>query len=232
MFRARRANIVNWEPGPDTVWKPNSYPGSDVFSWSEKNKGVAVELIVMGQVRFYSLATATSQYKEPSYRLEIDVDQGTASALRRLLETGPFHGDGGVRLPILGRSVSFSVKLRNIVETDMPNLIAGDPFPYLWDGKGLARRDPLKSFPVSDLVVGSTVAVETQISSYTITSSSPPRTGYTMALRAAFVVEDPDPARPSAASTPGRKRPGEELVSPRRNKVAGQRAVFSDDDDD
>ena len=224
-------NVVNWEPGPDTSWKPN-YPGSDIFSWSEKIKGVAVDLVIMGQLRFYRLATATSQFKDPSYRLELDVDQGTASALRRLLETGPLRGTDGARLPILGRTATFSVKLRSIVDTDMPDLVASKPFPFLWDGKGMARRDPLKSFPVSDLVVGSTLAVETQISSYTIASSTPPRTGYTMSLRAAFVLEDPDAARPSAASTPSRKRPGEELVSPRKNKVAGQRAVFSDDDED
>jgi hypothetical protein len=164
LFRARRANVVNWEPGPDTSWKPN-YPGSDIFSWSEKNKGVAVDLVIMGQLRFYSLATATSQFKDPSYRLELDVDQGTASALRRLLETGPLRGTDGARLPILGRTATFSVKLRSIVDTDMPDLVASKPFPFLWDGKGMARRDPLKSFPVSDLVVGSTLAVETQISS-------------------------------------------------------------------
>jgi hypothetical protein len=152
--------------------------------------------------------------------------------LRQLLETGPLHGTDGTRLPILGRTASFSVKLRNVVETDDPDLDAGKPFPYLWDGKGMARRDPLKTFPVSDLLVGSTLAVETHISSYTVTSCTPPRIGYTMSLRTVFVLEDPDPARPSAASTPSRKRPGEALVSPRRNKVAGQRAVFSDDDDD
>lgn len=231
MFRARRANILNWEPGPETDWKPN-YPGSNIFSWSEKNKGVAIDLVLIGRLRFYSLATATSQFKEPSYRLELDVDEDTSSALRRLLETGPLHGTNGARLPILGRTASFSVKLKNIVDTDKPDLVASKPFPFLWDGRGMARRDPLKSFPVSDLVVGSTLAVETQISSYIFDSSTPPRTGYTMSLRTAFVLEDPDPARPSAASTPSRKRPGEELVSPRRNKVAGQRAVFSDDDDD
>ena len=132
----------------------------------------------------------------------------------------------------LGHTASFSVKLRSLVETDKPDLTASDPFPYVWNGKGMARRDPLRSFPVSDLLVGSTLAVETQISSYTFASSAPIRTGYTMSLRAVFFLEDPDPARPSAFSTPRRKRPGDELVSPRRNKVAGQRAVFSDDDDD
>ena len=58
----------------------------------------------MGQLRFSSLATATSQFKDPTYRLELDVDQGTASALRRLLETGPLRGTDGARLPILGRT--------------------------------------------------------------------------------------------------------------------------------
>jgi hypothetical protein len=86
---------------------------------------------------------------------------------------------------------------------------ASDPFPFLWDGKGMARGDRLKGFPVSDLVVGSTLAVKTHISSYAIASSTPPRTGYTMSLRAAFVLEDPDPARTSiwmdGASVPRRR---------------------------
>ena len=62
-------------------------PGIRYLFLVGKNQGVAVDLVVMGQLRFYSLATATSQFKDPSYRLELDVDQGTASALRRLLET-------------------------------------------------------------------------------------------------------------------------------------------------
>ena len=234
MFRARRSNVVNCLPGPDTTWKPN-YPGSDIFSWTEKNKGVAVDLLVMGQLRFSGLATASTQFKDPAYRLELDVDEGTASALRQLLETGPFRGTNGARLPILGHTATFSVKLRSLVETDKPGLTASDPFPFVWNGKGMARRDPLREFSVSDLLLGSTLAVETQmsqISSYTFASSTPIRTGYTMSLGSVFFLGEPDPARASAASTPRRKRPGDELVSPRRNKVAGQRAVFSDDDDD
>jgi hypothetical protein len=60
LFRARRANVLNCLPGPDTTWKPNNYPGSDIFSWTEKNDGVPVELIIMGRLRFSSLASATS----------------------------------------------------------------------------------------------------------------------------------------------------------------------------
>jgi hypothetical protein len=125
LFRARRSNVVNCVPGPETAWKPN-YPGSDIFSWTDKNKGVAVDIVIVGQLRFFSLATATSQFKDPTYRLELDMDQGTASALRRLLETGPLRNTDGARFPpFAGLSVNHCC-FKSIVETDKPELDASD----------------------------------------------------------------------------------------------------------
>lgn len=228
MFQARKSNIVNFETDPDTTWKPN-FPGSDVFSWTEKHKGVAVDLVFIGQLRNFTLASARSPFKDspPAYRVELDLEQVSASALRELLGSGPLRDSDDARIPILGRTATFSTKLHTLNRVDCPTLGADDPFPYLWDGKGMARGDRLKKFSPSRLAPGTSLAVETNISTYAMSN----RTGYTMSLRAAFVLEDPDPTRQSTTSTPSRKRQGDELISPRRNKAAGQRAVFSDDDD-
>ena len=53
-----------------------------------------------------------------------------------------------------------------------------------------------------------------------------------MALRAIYVVSDSDPdfAGPVESSLASRKRQGDNLVSPRKNKKAGQPAFFSDED--
>ena len=50
------------------------------------------------------------------------------------------------------------------------------------------------------------------------------RKGYSLSLRSAYYVgTDSD-------SVVGQKRPGDKLVSPRKNKKAGERAMFSDEE--
>jgi len=165
----------------------------------------------------------------------LEVDDDTASALRALCDNGPLNDADSVHYPIVGRTAVFSTKLRNIQKSDIlqAHLTANDPFPYLYHGSDMDGSGPdLLDFPATLLTASSVVAIETNISSYTM----PPkgqflgRTGYSMSLREVYDVTPPD-MMSSALTEPSpvsRKRPGVGLVSPRRNKQAGQPAVFSD----
>jgi hypothetical protein len=89
----------------------------------------------------------------------------------------------------------------------------------------------LENFPVARLSDTSVLVVEAHLSSYAIPArgQSSGRNGYSMALRAIYVASESDPGL--VESLPAtRKRQGDMLVSPRRNKKAGQVAVFSDED--
>jgi hypothetical protein len=225
MFRSRRCNVDNFVLGPDTMWTPN-FPGSEIIAWREKFKATAVDLVVVGELGRFNLADAHSPFKESAYRVELLLNQTSADALTGLFNNGPLRDTPDFHSPLFGRTASFSAKLKSLIRTDRPKLTIDKPFPYVWDGKDLARGDKLVEIPASRVASGLTVAVETQISTFTM----PDRTGYTMSLRSVFVLDDLN-THPSLSSTPNRKRPGGDLVSPRKNKIAGQRAVFSDSDE-
>ena len=232
-FASRKAHVLNFVSDPDAVWKV-LFRGSEVLSGKRKDK-VGINLVILGQLATWTLASADSEY-EPGYRLELNVNKDTASALRVLFDTGPFEDtDDDIRYPLLGCSATFSAKLRTLQKKECPSLSINDPFPFLWHGTELdGSGTPLQIFPAAELTVGSSVAVETNISSYSIPPRGqfPGRKGYSMSLRTIYVF----PATHTnsseiAESSPGnRKRPGDGLVSPRKNKQAGQPAVFSDDD--
>ena len=75
------------------------------------------------------------------------------------------------------------------------------------------------------------VAVETNLSSYTFPPKgySAGRKGYALSLRTIYILSTADTGLAQLPSV-STKRPGDGLVSPRKNKQAGQPAVFSDED--
>jgi hypothetical protein len=157
------------------------------------------------------------------------------SALRGVFDCGPLKDLDDVCYPVVGRSATFSAKLKALQKSDSPDLDVDDPFPFLFDGRNMgARKDAiLEPFPSAQLTDFTMLAVETNISTYSIPAKqhSPGRTGYTMSLRSAYVIGDAPPTFGDVpgASPPNRKRAGDSLVSPRKRK-AGQLVVFSDED--
>jgi hypothetical protein len=51
----------------------------------DKNKGLAVDLVLVGQLDNFNLATARNQFpNDPGYRVELLLERGSAAALRDL----------------------------------------------------------------------------------------------------------------------------------------------------
>ena len=70
-----------------------------------------------------------SEYgNDPGYRLELTVDRDTGSALRNIFDNGPLQGLNDVNYPLLGRTATFSAKLKALHKSDAPNLDVEDPF--------------------------------------------------------------------------------------------------------
>jgi hypothetical protein len=143
---------------PDAEWKV-LFRGSEILSAKRKDKE-GINLAVTGHLASWTLASAESDY-EPGYRLELDVDDDTASALRVLFGTGPFEDADDIRYPIVGCSATFATKLRALQRKECPSLTINDPFPFLWHGTELVGSGtPLQRFPAAELTTGSAVAVE------------------------------------------------------------------------
>jgi hypothetical protein len=235
-FRAKKSNVVNFEQGSSS-WKL-AFRGSEILSWKDKDEHHgAVNLFVIGRLGKANFTTALSVYGiDPAYRLELVVERDSMLALRSILDNGPLKDMDSVNYPLLGRIATFSVKLKSLQKSDAPNLDEGDPFPYLFDGRNLAksRRSLLKNYPADQLSDNDVLAVETNISSYDIPvrGESLRRTGYSLSLRCVyFLAKSETLLDDSTQSSPRNlKRQGDSLVSPRRNKKAGQLAVFSDED--
>jgi hypothetical protein len=233
-FRGRKSNILNFVSNLDAEWK-EVFRGSDILSWKRKFNKKAVNLLIIGRLVKWNLLSAHSDF-EPSYRVELDLDHDTVTSLRALLDSGPLGDTDDTHYPIVGHSAIFSAKLKALQKTDAPYLNAENPFPFLFDGTELdgLEETPLVVFPAEQLTTACQLAIETNISTYTI----PPRgqflgrIGYSMSLRLAYVVATTDIGSSGLveSSPMNRKRPGEVLVSPRRNKQAGQPAVFSDEE--
>jgi hypothetical protein len=228
-FRAKRSNIVNFKQEPNTAWKL-AYGSSEILSWTgeEEHRG-AVNLFVIGSLRKASLVAEDSEY-DPAYRLDLALEQDTMTSLQKILSTGPLKDSDFASSPLRGHSASFGVKLKTLQKADAPNTDIGAPFPFLFDGTRMAkgRRTLLKNYPVDQLSENDLLAVETNISSYDIPAKNDSlgRVGYSFSLRSIYFL-----AKGTSQSSPkSLKRPGGRLVSPRKNKKAGQLAVFSDED--
>ena len=229
-FEGRKSHILNFVSNPDAEWKAR-FPGSDILSMKGKEKEGA-NLIITGNLTSWTLATAESDY-EPGYRLVLDVDECTAAGLRILFDSGPFGDADDPRYPLVGSTVVFSTKLKTLQQKEFPKLTVNHPFPALWHGSDLdGSGTPLVKFPAGDLSAGSVIAVETNLSSYTFPPRgySPGRKGYALSLRTIYILTTADTESSGAVPSVSTKRPGDGLVSPRKNKQAGQPAVFSDED--
>ncbi|KAN0072141.1 hypothetical protein V8E54_009870 [Elaphomyces granulatus] len=111
----------------DADWK-EVFRGSNILSWKQDDdKGSR---------------GAQSDY-EPSYRVELDVDDDTASALRALCDSSPLGDADGVHYPIVGRTAVFSTKLRSLQRNDtlQVRLTVNDPFPYLYHEEPYFSRE-------------------------------------------------------------------------------------------
>ena len=233
-FRLNQTNVTNFLPEVQADWK-TAFRGSETLCWKD-GSGKAVSLYVIGRVGRANLETALSDYgNDPGYRLELTVDRDTGSALRNIFDNGPLQGLNDINYPLLGRTATFSAKLKTLHKTDAPDLDVEAPFPYIFDGNDADDRKEtfLTDFAASDLTTNQLVVVETIISSYTIPAKglSSGRSGYSMSLREIYVIHDPNSASGGHSdSLPrDRKRQGDSLVSPRRNIKGGERALFSDD---
>ena len=115
---------------------------------------------------------------------------------------------------------------------DAPQLDASDPIPFLFDGENMDGKPETKlaAFPASELFDGTTIAVETNISTYSIPArgNSQGRTGYTMS--GTFLSSPEQFWVPLRLSSLRLRVSNDSPVSPRANKKAGQPAVFSDED--
>jgi hypothetical protein len=232
LFGDQKGHILNFFSNPDAEWKV-LFPGSDILSTKRKEKEGAI-LIITGNLTNWTLATAESEY-EPGHRLVLDVDESTAAALRVLFDSGPFGDADDARYPLVGSTVVFSTKLKSLQRKEFPSLTVNRPFPSLWDGCDLdGSGTPLVKFPANELTAGSIVAVETNLSSYTFPPKgySAGREGYALSVRTVYILTTADTGSPGLAELPSvsTKRSGDGLVSPRKNKQAGQPAVFSDED--
>lgn len=232
-FRAKNSNIVNFKQESKATWEP-MFRGSHVFTWKgEQAHRGAVNLFLIGHLFKSSLATAFSDY-EPGYRLELVLEQNALMALQSILNNGPLKDETKTESdfysPLRGRMAMFSVKLKVLQRSDAPNIEPCDPFPFLFDGRDMAKGQGtlLKNYPADELSDHAMLAVETNISTWTISAKGdfPERAGYSLSLRSIYFLGEG-----SIQSSPKNlKRQADSLVSPRKNKKAGQLAVFSDED--
>src|SRR5436190_9755937 len=228
-FRVNTRNIVNFQVESNAMWRPG-YLGSENFAWNDDHeRKEAVNLYVIGRLGWSNLTNAESLFG-PSYRLQLQLDSVTASALKHILDNGPLKDVEVFRSPLLGHSAVFSSKAIDL-RKDAPDLDPKDPFPFLFDGRETRSQSVLINYPAEDFSADDLVVVETNISSYNVPKrdESSPSMGYKLLLRAIFFLGHGFNAS-NKSSPKTLKRPGESLVSPRKNKKAGDIAFFSDED--
>jgi hypothetical protein len=231
-FTAKKSNVLNLYRAETNITWRYAFPGSETLCWKEKDES-AVNLFVVGHLRKPNLKNAKSRYEnDDAYRLELVLDGDTAEALRTIMENGPLNGRPGISYPFLGRAAKFSIKLRTLAQqTDDRKIDVNDPFPYLFDGRDVAkgRQTLLKAYSAEQLSDDDMLAVESILSSYEFrgTDESPGRIGYSLSLRSVWFLAK---STLSSAKNPA-KRQGDSLVSPKKNKRPGyQMVVFSDED--
>lgn len=180
-FRTKKSNILNFEGDPNTAWK-RTICGSEVLSWiNEKESRGAVNLFVIGYVYRAHLQISRTEY-EPAYRLELILEPDTKTALQNILDNGPSENTDYFCSPLRGYLAAFSVGLKDLQSSDGPNANIDDPFPFLWDGRDMAkgRNTLLKNYPTHKLSFEDMVAVEMNIFSQ--------YTGYSLSLRTVYFL--------------------------------------------
>jgi len=230
-FRRTTRNIVNFQAESNAMWRPG-YLGSQNFAWNDDDHPCkeAVNLYVIGRLGWSNLTNATESLFGPSYRLQLQMDSVTATPLKHILDNGPLKDVDVFKSPQLGHSAIFSSKVTEL-RKDAPNLDPEDPFPFLFDGRKTNSRSVLITYPAEDICPDDLVVIETNISSYNVPrrGESLPAMGYRLSLRTIYFLGHGFNAS-NQSSSETLKRSGESLVSPRKNKKAGDTAFFSDED--
>ena len=93
-FQGRKTNVTNFKHTEvNCNWKP-AFTGSQVFSWkgTSDHKG-AINLFVIGRLITENLSEAHSNGYGPVYRVNLLLEKDTVTALRDILNTGPFNDD-------------------------------------------------------------------------------------------------------------------------------------------
>ena len=154
----------------------------------------------------------------------------TASALKHIFNNNFLKDIKIFRFSLLDYNIIFSSKAIDL-RKDAPDLDPKDPFPFLFDGRETRSQSVLINYPAEDFSADDLVVVETNISSYNVPKRDElsPSMGYKLLLRAIFFLGHGFNAS-NKSSPKTLKRPGESLVSPRKNKKAGDIAFFSDED--
>jgi hypothetical protein len=231
-FEKRKSNIINIANDPHITWK-SRFGNSQMLSWEDGEKdGGAIDFFVIGHLLNPHLVEATGAKFGPAYRLDLVIDCETSGALQTILENGPHKDSMGVS-PLVrsGNTVSFSVKMKTLNHPGNPQVISeNEPFPSLFDGQQVVQGQNLilKGYSASDLKEDDILAVETNLMSYIIEANDDyaRRLGYSLSIRSIFFL-----GKEETPSTPEhKKRPGPELVSPRRYQKPGQVVSFSDED--
>ena len=231
-FKTKKTNIVNLVTRTGTTWKP-IFSGSHMLSWEDEGAhNKPINAFVVGHFDRAELGKPTTGLFDPAYRLELLLDTETINAFKTILENSPLNNEEPLNSPLKGHSMAFQVKWKTLQKSDAQDIGAFDPFPFLFDGREMAKgqKTLLKNYPADQLMGDDLLAVETNISTYDITNKedSTRRRGHSLSLRSVyFLGKDQSPSTPR-----GQKQPVPILISPRRNKRAGQVAIFSDDDDD
>ena len=185
-FRHKKNNAVNFKES-NTAWKP-AFPGSEVFLWTGKDeRRAAINLFVIGILTQESIGTSVSEFgRDPTYRFGLFLETEAVIALQIVLDNGPLKHKEPVYLPLSGRSVMLTAKVKKIQKSDCPDLQIGDPFHFLFDGRNIAKGNGsvLEAYPASSLTIGDVIAAETNISTYDILSraDSQGRTGYILPI--------------------------------------------------
>jgi hypothetical protein len=226
-------DIVNFN-ATNLEWK-TTFRKSKILSWAAPttNKG-AINLFAVGHLTSENLAEPLANYGyEPVYRVNLILEQDVAVALQK--ENGPLKDESSLfHYPLTSRTATLSAKLKTL-RKDAPTLGENDPFHFLFDGRGIGKNHEtvLETFPPHLLVMGNILAAEMNICSYSIDNAdgTPARMGYTLYLRNIYFLGNDDVSLSLANSLTPPKRQGDDLVSPRKNKLAGQLVVFSDDED-
>jgi hypothetical protein len=233
-FKARKSNVVNFEAGSETAWRP-AFPGSDLLCWDDKKgREDPINLCVIGRLNKANFSDAASEFRrDPAYRLELSLEAETATSLKAILDSGPLKSFNNINSPLIGRFAVFSATLKKLQKSDAPDLTAEDPFPFLFDGRDMAqgRTNVLKAYPAAKCSYNDLLAVETNISTYDIPArgDSSQRIGYSLSLLCVYFLSSDDKSS-NQSSPKSLKRSGDSLVSPRKNKKPGHRAMFSDDE--
>jgi len=225
-FRTKKTLVPAFNVEDNAIWREGFF-GSRTLSWNDtKSRRDAVNLYVIGRSSNAYLINADSIYGS-NYRLQLILDERSTAGLQMIMDNGPWEGIDEVKYPIVGRTISLKAKLGNL-QKEVENLKIDDQFPFFWDGREMGEGQVLNNYPAEQLRDGNLLAVQFNVSAYDIKAKfgSPAQKGYSLAMRVVyFLGEDVDSSNESSL-----KRPGDSLVSPRKNKRAGDVAVFSDEE--